>query len=212
MVVTFCYLFLLSSIHAALDRLSELPCSTYMIMPKSWSLRHHFVSVVRAFMLCIHDHAYVLISATLFRFRFQNESLIMCDRPQGTTNQMIVGSCQCCQQSVPQIHPGSNVCIVIVARSLKAERSRCGLVFFGTPHAGGNEALVTLGKTCARIVTALSTNPSNDIMEAVQLGSLFSDVLQENWRHQLTSYKIVSFYEGIGSVCDPGHASPGRRH
>jgi len=58
-------------------------------------------------------------------------------------------------------------------------------------------------KTCARIVTALSTKPSNDVMEAVQHGSLFSDILQENWRHQLTSYKIVSFYEGIGSVCAP---------
>ena len=37
-------------------------------------------------------------------------------------------------------------------------------------------------------------------MEALEKGSLFSDVLQEGWRHQLSLYKIVSFYEGIGDV------------
>lgn len=66
-----------------------------------------------------------------------------------------------------------------------------GLVFFDMPHAGGSESLVALGKTCARNVTALSSALSNDIMEAVQHGLLFSDVPQENGRHQLTSYKIA---------------------
>jgi hypothetical protein len=75
-----------------------------------------------------------------------------------------------------------------------ADFRRSGLMFFGTPHAGGKDFLVKLGKTCARIMTAISTNPSNDIMQALQKGSLFSDILQENWRHQLNSYKIVSFY------------------
>ncbi|KAI9783675.1 MAG: hypothetical protein M1839_003523 [Geoglossum umbratile] len=37
-------------------------------------------------------------------------------------------------------------------------------------------------------------------MQALQKGSLFTDVLQENWRHQLNSFKIVSFYEGIGDI------------
>ena len=59
---------------------------------------------------------------------------------------------------------------------------------------------MTLGNACARIVTAISTNPPNDIIEVLRSGSLFSDVLQESWRHQLSSYKIVSFYEGIGEV------------
>ncbi|KAH6662032.1 hypothetical protein B0J14DRAFT_645554 [Halenospora varia] len=79
----------------------------------------------------------------------------------------------------------------------KATRS---LVFFGTPHAGGSDKLVTMGRICSRIVTTVSTNPSNDILEAVTPGSLFSDVLDENFRHQLLSYKIVSFYEGIGNI------------
>ena len=37
-------------------------------------------------------------------------------------------------------------------------------------------------------------------MEALKKGSLFSDSLQNQWRHQLDHYQIVTFYEGIGSV------------
>ena len=37
-------------------------------------------------------------------------------------------------------------------------------------------------------------------MEALKKGSLFSDSLQIQWRHQLDRYQIVTFYEGIGSV------------
>ena len=40
----------------------------------------------------------------------------------------------------------------------------------------------------------------NDIMEGLKKGSLFSDALQNQWRHQLKHYKIVTFYEGIGNV------------
>ena len=83
---------------------------------------------------------------------------------------------------------------------MDVKHARRGLAFFGTPHGGGKETLVTLGNACARVVSALSTNPSNDIMEVLRSGSLFSDILQESWRHQLSSYKIVSFYEGIGEV------------
>ena len=73
-------------------------------------------------------------------------------------------------------------------------------MFFGTPHAGGKDSLVRFGTACVGIMRAFSTNPSNDIMQALQKGSLFSDILQENWKQQLSSYKIVTFYEGIGDV------------
>ena len=75
-----------------------------------------------------------------------------------------------------------------------------GLVFFGTPHAGGKDALVLIGKITSRVATTVLRNPSKDVMEALEKGSLFSNVLQEGWRHQLNLYKIVSFYEGIGDV------------
>lgn len=58
-----------------------------------------------------------------------------------------------------------------------------------------------MGKIASRIVTSVTTNPSNDLMEAVKHGSLYSDILGDSFRHQLLRYKIVSFYEGVGNVC-----------
>jgi hypothetical protein len=55
-----------------------------------------------------------------------------------------------------------------------------------------------LGRLAAGIVDFLTYRPPNDIMDAVKSGSLYADTLQENWRHQLMKYNIVSFYEGLG--------------
>ena len=77
---------------------------------------------------------------------------------------------------------------------------RTGLAFFGTPHEGGDERLVALGAAAARIASALHMQPSNDLIETLKKGSLFSDLLAEQWRHHLESYQLVSFWEGIGDV------------
>ena len=77
---------------------------------------------------------------------------------------------------------------------------RTGLAFFGTPHEGGDERLITLGEAAARIASALHVQPSNDLIETLKQGSLFSDLLAEQWRHHLESYQLVSFWEGIGDV------------
>jgi len=74
-------------------------------------------------------------------------------------------------------------------------------MFFGTPHAGPTEDLkVRFAKVCVAIIQAVPGHPSSDLMEALRKGSLFSDLLQESWRHQLEKYHIVSFYEGKGNV------------
>ncbi len=70
-----------------------------------------------------------------------------------------------------------------------------GLAFFGTPHHGGNDALLRMGKTAIAIVKGIFRHPPNDLIEALCSGSLFADVLQAHWRNQLSLYKIVSFYE-----------------
>ena len=76
-----------------------------------------------------------------------------------------------------------------------------GLVFFGTPHGGpGSNWQVVFGKTCVKIAQSIPGKTSNDLMEALKRGSLFSDALQNQWRHQLKHYEIVTFYEGIGDV------------
>ncbi|RFU27200.1 hypothetical protein B7463_g9151, partial [Scytalidium lignicola] len=88
-----------------------------------------------------------------------------------------------------------------IRRSTEILTSTFGLVFFGTPHAGAtDEAKVVFGKICARVAKKVIGHPQNDIMEALEKNSLFSDILQENWRHQLERYQILSFYEGIGNI------------
>jgi len=79
-------------------------------------------------------------------------------------------------------------------------QSTSGLVFFGTPHEGGDKTLVSLGNLATRVAQHMFRQPPSDIIEALKDGSLFADVLQDNWRHQLTRYKIVFFYEDVGDI------------
>ena len=84
---------------------------------------------------------------------------------------------------------------------------RIGLVFFGTPHAGGDDKLVALGSAAAGIAKRFHLQSHNDIIETLKKGSLFTDILGEHWRQQLESYQIVSFWEGIGGL-SPKRQSP----
>ncbi|KAK0710048.1 hypothetical protein B0T26DRAFT_755171 [Lasiosphaeria miniovina] len=80
------------------------------------------------------------------------------------------------------------------------KQSTRGLAFFGTPHAGGNETLVSFGSKCAVVVNFVNHSSANDLVGAVKRGSQYADTLAESWKHQLTDYRIVSFYEGIGNI------------
>lgn len=62
---------------------------------------------------------------------------------------------------------------------------------------------IKFSKACVSIAQSLPWRVSNDIMEALKRGSLFSDLLHENWKHQLEQYRFLSFYEGVGSVTVP---------
>ena len=53
---------------------------------------------------------------------------------------------------------------------------------------------MALGSAAARVASALHLQSSNDS------GSLFTDLLGEQWRHQLELYDLVSFWEGIGNI------------
>ena len=78
--------------------------------------------------------------------------------------------------------------------------STTGLAFFGTPHDGGNKILVLLGSAAARVASFVHLQASNDVIEILKSGSLFADLLGEQWRHQLESYQLVSFWEGKGNI------------
>ena len=75
-----------------------------------------------------------------------------------------------------------------------------GLAFFATPHHGGDGMLVSLGGLAAKIAIALGFQKGDDVLETLKDGGMFSDFMQEHWRHQLEEYQIVSFWGKLDSV------------
>ncbi|KAK1636654.1 hypothetical protein BDP81DRAFT_449649 [Colletotrichum phormii] len=75
-----------------------------------------------------------------------------------------------------------------------------GLAFFATPHHGGDWKLVSLGSLAAKIATATGFQKGDDVLETLKQGSIFSDIMNEHWRHQLLQYDIVSFWGGFDNV------------
>ncbi|KAK5735538.1 hypothetical protein LTR17_008071 [Elasticomyces elasticus] len=84
-------------------------------------------------------------------------------------------------------------------------RATYGLVFFGTPHRGGEH--VPLGKLAARIVRAVYRNPNNSFLEALEKDSIFADSIAQDFCNVAESFKVVSFYENrptgpLGLIAD----------
>src|SRR5207248_897387 len=77
-----------------------------------------------------------------------------------------------------------------------------GLAFFATPHNGGDWKLVSLGGIAAKIATTAGFQKGDDVLETLKAGSIFSDIMQEHWRHQLLKYNIISFWGALDSVSD----------
>ncbi|KAK2020925.1 hypothetical protein LX32DRAFT_605626 [Colletotrichum zoysiae] len=75
-----------------------------------------------------------------------------------------------------------------------------GLAFFATPHHGGDGKLVSLGSLAAKIATTTGFQKGDDVLEVLKQGSIFSDIMQEHFRHQLEKYNIVSFWGGFDNV------------
>ncbi|KAI1801297.1 hypothetical protein F4811DRAFT_564111 [Daldinia bambusicola] len=75
-----------------------------------------------------------------------------------------------------------------------------GLVFFATPHYGGDGRLVTLGDAAYRIATSLGFQKGGDVLETLKRKSIFSNIMHEQWRHQLELYQIISFWGTSDSV------------
>lgn len=68
------------------------------------------------------------------------------------------------------------------------------LVFFATPHQGGNGA--SLGDVVAKIVTAALGKPTNDLLDALKENSIEATKRFEQARHVFEKCLVVSFYEG----------------
>jgi triacylglycerol esterase/lipase EstA (alpha/beta hydrolase family) len=75
-----------------------------------------------------------------------------------------------------------------------------GLAFFATPHNGGDRMLVSLGGMVAKIATALGFQKGDDVLETLKSGSIFSEIMQQHWRHQLLKYEFISFWGAVDEV------------
>lgn len=83
-----------------------------------------------------------------------------------------------------------------------------GLAFFATPHNGGDWKLVGLGKMASQIAIAAGFQKGDDVLETLTEGSIFSEILQEHWRHQLLKYDIISFWGALDNVSSSGNVLP----
>ncbi|KJK73836.1 hypothetical protein H634G_10883 [Metarhizium anisopliae BRIP 53293] len=68
------------------------------------------------------------------------------------------------------------------------------LVFFATPHQGGNYA--TVGDIVAKIVRKRMVKPSNDLLEALKKNSNEATKRSEQSRHVYEKCLVVNFCEG----------------
>ncbi|KAI6086287.1 hypothetical protein F4821DRAFT_238882 [Hypoxylon rubiginosum] len=77
-------------------------------------------------------------------------------------------------------------------KSIKEATS--GLIFFATPHNGGDQMLVTLGGLAAKMAKSLGFRKGDNLVKVLESGNMFSDIMSEHFRHQLLAYDIVSFW------------------
>ncbi|CAH0021707.1 unnamed protein product [Clonostachys rhizophaga] len=75
-----------------------------------------------------------------------------------------------------------------------------GLAFFATPHHGGSEPLVSLGKIVTKLAKISGFQKGDDVMNTLKGGSIFSDIIQEHWKNQQQNYDIISFWGGLDEV------------
>ena len=76
-------------------------------------------------------------------------------------------------------------------RCLKA--SAQGLVFFATPHRGGEGAGVA--EAAASVCSAFTGQPRNNLLESLKSKSLITELSSDQFRHQLNDYEVISFIE-----------------
>lgn len=68
-----------------------------------------------------------------------------------------------------------------------------GLVFFAVPHQGGHGT--SLGKIARNIVTSLTGDGRNNLVESLSTNSMFQESQALFFKHQLEDYQVVSICE-----------------
>lgn len=76
-------------------------------------------------------------------------------------------------------------------RCLKA--STYGLVFFATPHRGGEG--VGVAQAAANVCSAFTGQPRNKLLESLKNKSLITELSSDQFRHQLNDYEVLTLVE-----------------
>jgi len=74
------------------------------------------------------------------------------------------------------------------------EDATSGISFFATPHHGGDWRLVSLGSLTAKLAKQAGFKKGESVMDTLREGSIFSEIMHEQWRHRLLRYDLVSFW------------------
>ncbi|KAF7168290.1 hypothetical protein CNMCM6106_003531 [Aspergillus hiratsukae] len=80
------------------------------------------------------------------------------------------------------------------ARFTPIKDATVGLAFFATPHKGGEQMLVKMGNIAAKVAISLGFKAGGNIVKTLESESIFTDLMDEHWRHQLLNYNIRSFW------------------
>ncbi|KAF8243532.1 hypothetical protein K440DRAFT_664068 [Wilcoxina mikolae CBS 423.85] len=73
-------------------------------------------------------------------------------------------------------------------RYAEIRKATFGLVFFGTPHQGGNGA--THG-----VLSVMTGQTTNTLLKTLVKGSFLNEATSDQFRPQLNDYKVLTFYE-----------------
>ena len=71
--------------------------------------------------------------------------------------------------------------------------STYGLVFFATPHSGGNGASVA--DSAAKLCSALTGESKNSLLETLKKASLLNEISKDQFRPQIGDYEVLTFME-----------------
>lgn len=71
--------------------------------------------------------------------------------------------------------------------------STFGIVFFGTPHRGGNK--IGVGSVAAGVARAVLGNPSNGFLKTLRCESEVLDAINDDFRRCLEDFQYISFFE-----------------
>ncbi|KAG4443916.1 hypothetical protein IFR05_000556 [Cadophora sp. M221] len=69
-----------------------------------------------------------------------------------------------------------------------------GLVFFGTPHRGGNA--VSVGEVVEKVVKTFSVGGNNSLLQCLKRGGKLSVDAQDNFRSHIEDFQYISVIEG----------------